>query len=275
MTFSEVKKKINLVGNTSVGKTSLILRYVNDMYDEKYLKTLGTNIYSKSVKTMGAEVKLIIHDIMGEKSYKSLQHNAFYLSSGAIMVADVTDKGSLEDLINYWMPRYQSIAGEDKPLYLVINKIDLEDKEITEDMITDDISVHFEDIFFTSAKTGEGVKGAFHELAISVLLMMRRGPVKDEGELEDIEIYSTKDFLGEIFNLTSRLDKYNTSVQNELLNKSDISKDILDEDIDEKRAIKFARLLENWCEDSGNVEAAAKIRDMIYQFTGKFRHKHI
>ena len=116
MTIREIKKKVNLLGSPSVGKTSLVLRFVNDMYDEKYLKTIGTNIYTKNVKAMGTDIKLIIHDIMGEKSYESVQKTTFNKSDGAILVADVTDRNTLDELMDYWIPRYRDIAGDDKPM---------------------------------------------------------------------------------------------------------------------------------------------------------------
>ncbi len=270
MAKREVKKKINLLGNPSVGKTSLILRFVNDMYDDKYLKTLGTNIYTKEVKTMGANMKLVIHDIMGEKSYESVQKSVFSMSSGAILVADVTSRKTLDDIIDYWIPRYQDIAGDDKPMYLAVNKTDLENKEITKDIIIDEISSHFNDVFFTSAKTGKGVRGAFHELAISVLLMMHRAEENTFDEDDNTEMDTTKDFLGAIFTLISDLEEFTPVVQREILKKSGIDEKYLDQHIKEEKAIAFAGELENWCERSGNIEAAEKIRDIIYQFSGKY-----
>ncbi len=267
----EIKKKINLLGNPSVGKTSMILRFVNDMYDDKYLKTLGTNIYTKNVKTMGANVKLIIHDIMGEKSYESVQRTTFNRSNGAILVADVTSKKTLDDIIDYWIPRYEEIAGKDKPMYLAINKMDLPNKAITQEIITDDISSHFKDIFFTSAKTGDGVRGAFHELAISVLLMMRRTEERRIEREEIMEIETTKDFLGAIFTLMSNIDDFTASVQQDILKKSGIDERHLDEHIKEENAVKFARELEEWCVRGGNMVTAEKIRGVIHQYIGKYR----
>jgi len=155
----DIKRKVNLIGEHGVGKTSLILRFVENVFGEEYLKTVGTNVYTKKVPVTGSEVKLVMYDIMGESDFKSVQDMAFEKSTGAIAVADITREETLYKLIDDWLPKYRKSAVHNAPVVLAVNKIDLEDQEITKEEVVENVLHYFNTIFFTSAKTGENVEG--------------------------------------------------------------------------------------------------------------------
>lgn len=168
------KFKICLFGEPAVGKTSLIRRFVYDVFDDKYLSTIGAKVSKKVVSLkLGPEdvkVEMMIWDIMGQESFRQLLKDAyFYGAEGLIGVADITRRSTLYALED-WLKEILPITGE-KPIVLIGNKIDLiENAEWTEKELSD-IAKKFKAIgyFFTSAKTGERVEEAFMILAHKLL----------------------------------------------------------------------------------------------------------
>lgn len=164
------KFKICLFGEPAVGKTSLIRRFVYDVFDDKYLSTIGAKVSKKVVSVVqdseDVKVEMMIWDIMGQESFRQLLKDAyFYGAEGLIGVADITRKSTLYALED-WLREILLITGE-KPLILVGNKIDLVDMAEWGEKELKEISEKFNAIyyFFTSAKTGEGVEEAFMKLA--------------------------------------------------------------------------------------------------------------
>lgn len=154
-------KKINLLGDGGVGKTSLVIRYVKGIFDERYLKTIGINVYSKKV----GEIELQIYDIMGQSGYDSVRRLAIQNSSGALAVCDITRKDTLENLVG-WIEGYRKIVG-DRPIVIAVNKIDLPKNEWEFDVpeiekIVNELGVGY---ILTSAKENKNVDNAFIHLA--------------------------------------------------------------------------------------------------------------
>ena len=98
----KVKVKICLLGDAGVGKTSLIRRYVMDMFDDKYITTLGTKVSKRKlvIKKNDNEFDLTfsIWDILGQEEFKNIQNMALKNSKGAIIVCDITRKKTLENI---------------------------------------------------------------------------------------------------------------------------------------------------------------------------------
>ncbi len=241
------KKKINLLGDPSVGKTSLILRYVNNIFNEEYLKTIGTNIYTKKISTISDEIKLIIHDIMGEKEYSIVQENAFRNSSGAIAVSDITNKKTLENIVDEWIPKYKNIAGN-KPTVLAINKCDLKNKEITFDKILNNERYieNFEYIVFTSAKYGTNVEDLFKKISDVSVYYSKNKKENIEKILLKNEIKTPKDLLSSALALSSELTIMPYKKREEILKESNIDKFKLNEQISESNALYFTSGMSSW-----------------------------
>lgn len=166
-----MKVKICLVGEAAVGKTSLIRRFVLDDFDDKYIQTLGTKVSKKEIDVApwdgneAVKVDMTIWDIMGQKGFRELLKEAyFYGAKGVIAVADVTRKTTLDDLDD-WIDGVYSVTGK-IPIQFMANKWDLKDQaEIGDDEMVQATRAYDSPYFFTSAKTGEGVEGAFQDLA--------------------------------------------------------------------------------------------------------------
>jgi small GTP-binding protein len=165
-----MKAKICLVGEAAVGKTSLIRRYVLDVFEDLYIATLGAKVTKKGVLLPGQDdgsdlkVNLMIWDIMGEKGFRELLKEAyFHGAQGILAVCDVTRKDTLFELKN-WIDAVTKVTGE-VPVRFVANKTDLKseaqfgEEEVRE--LSEGIGSSY---LMTSARTGDGVEHTFEEI---------------------------------------------------------------------------------------------------------------
>ena len=162
-----ISKKVCMLGGFSVGKTSLVDRYVRSLFSDKYLSTVGVKISKKIVALDGTDVTLVLWDMEGKDIYANVNLSYLRGSMGFFTVADGMRKETLETAVSL-RENALNIAG-DIPSCLLLNKADMKDQwEITEDMLTPltEQGIH---ILYTSAKTGEGVEDAFTYLTKSML----------------------------------------------------------------------------------------------------------
>lgn len=201
-------KNIVLLGDAAVGKTSLIHRFVIDEFDDKYISTIGKKVTKKELILDSpdgqSQMNLMIWDIIGQKGYRYSQATSFYDAKGAIMVADLTRKETLDSVLGYWIPMVLRILGP-IPIVFLGNKADLSDEcEYGLDEI-DKIAKSCEPFgygryaYLSSAKTGENVNLAFQKLG--EILLEKYVPVKLNSGLrlmDKSEITSVKDALDHI-----------------------------------------------------------------------------
>ena len=181
----KVKSKICLIGEKAVGKTSLIRQYVTNMFDDRYITTVGTKVSKKELLIKkpehGFDVKIdmTIWDIMGEKGFRELLKEAyFYGANGVLGVADITREKTLDDLDD-WIDSTLKTAGK-IPLLIAINKTDLEEAVQVGDKEVLQLAKAFNCPFiYTSAKEGNNVEDAFYQLG-EMTLDAQLGFVKPE-----------------------------------------------------------------------------------------------
>lgn len=157
-----IRKKILLLGDFSVGKTSLVRRYVDGAFDDKYLTTIGVKISKKLCTIEGIECELIIWDVEGSTPSKKISLGYYRGASGAIFVGDVTRKVTLDNL-----KEHQEVFLTENPdatFVTAYNKSDML-SEIARDRIELD-----DDTFFTSAKDDVNVEALFTKLMSNMLL---------------------------------------------------------------------------------------------------------
>lgn len=167
-------KKICLLGDNAVGKTSLIRKYVYDTFDDKYIATIGTKTTKKEMTieyfNKRVNVTMMIWDVLGQHDYRNIHERSFKGTSGAMLVCDVTRPDTLEGIKEYWLPALEKVAGN-VPLVFLANKIDLkDDAKFGEKEIRRIAEEHQGFWSLTSAKTGENVDGAFYELGAKVIM---------------------------------------------------------------------------------------------------------
>lgn len=159
----EFTTKLILCGDYSVGKTSLIQRFLNNRFQEKYISTIGVEI-SKKVVVIGEEtsVNFIIWDIGGQRQEMIPYRKRFYNgANAAFIVLDRVRPGNLES-VKFWFDDIKQSIPAEIPVVLVGNKSDLKEQiVISEDDIkrlANEYGFHY---IFTSAKTGENVNDIF------------------------------------------------------------------------------------------------------------------
>jgi len=161
------KYKVVLLGDAAVGKTSLVLRYVRSQFDEKYLKTLGTNVYKKEIieEVDGEQVKSVLQvwDIMGQRAFPSVIKSSLKGANGVIFVCDLTNMNSLGNL-DRWL-RLAFNTPDDSCFVFLANKSDLPDAEFGFFAVKSVADMFQSPFYVTSAKTGDGVEEAFLRIA--------------------------------------------------------------------------------------------------------------
>jgi small GTP-binding protein len=173
-TTKQLKSKICLVGEKSVGKTSLICRYVMNMFDEQYITTIGTRVSKKEVRVLMPErdllidVDMTIWDIMGEKGFRELLKDAyFYGANGILAVADLTRRRTLDGLDD-WIDGVEEVVGK-VPILLAVNKMDMTSSaQFSERDVAQVAKAYDSEFVLTSAKMGDNVEEAFRRLAALV-----------------------------------------------------------------------------------------------------------
>ena len=110
-TSFDEKLKLMVIGETRVGKTSLIKKYTRDVFGGTYLTTVGIDFQEKIVKIEGKSIKLQIWDTAGEERFRNIAKNYFNTSDGFLLVYDITSKETLEKL-DYWYEQIKENAPE-------------------------------------------------------------------------------------------------------------------------------------------------------------------
>ncbi len=143
-----------MVGDFSVGKTSLTQKFVNNVFSEKYLTTIGVKIDTAIV----GETKLIVWDVAGRDSLSPINSSYLVGAAGIVLVADGTRSNTVNDLSSIW-DTVKSRIGE-VPVVVALNKADLDDWSVT-DQSYSFFSEKGWDVFSTSAKNDQNVSEIF------------------------------------------------------------------------------------------------------------------
>jgi small GTP-binding protein len=163
-----LQKKVCLLGGFGVGKTSLVQRYVQSIFSDKYLTTVGVKIEKKMVNVGAAEVALILWDIAGEDDVNGIRTSYLRGAAGYLLVVDVT-RGETLEVAKSIQALVTSEIGS-VPFLFLFNKTDLkEDWDLPEQSL-EDLKDAGHEVLRTSAKTGEGVEEAFQTLAQRMVL---------------------------------------------------------------------------------------------------------
>ncbi len=161
------KRKICMLGAFSVGKTSLVSRFVHSLFSEKYHTTVGVKIDKKIVTVGGEDISLLIWDIYGEDDIQEVRMSYVRGAAGYLLVVDGTRRDTL-DIARRIRKRVESDIGS-VPFVLLVNKADLTDDWVFDDETLAELQAQDWTVIRTSAKTGEGVEEGFQHLASTLV----------------------------------------------------------------------------------------------------------
>ena len=188
-----LRKKVCLLGDAAVGKTSLIRRYVHNQFDEKYITTIGTNVSKKDMRIVlkqpdntiqNYDLTVAIWDIIGQKELQSFNLNYFRNANGGLVICDITRRDTLESLIMWTSSLFNTIGKV--PLVFLANKYDLRGKaEFDINDLAKTASQFNAPNFLTSARTGENVEQAFYMLGEAMVKQgqAQTGPADDVSKI--------------------------------------------------------------------------------------------
>ena len=163
----ELKFKILIIGDSAVGKTSLLLKYVDNFFPETHMATIGVEYKTKNIETSKYKVILHLWDTAGQERFKSITKSFFNNANGIVFVYDITSKESFDGVKN-WIKDAEPYGKFES--ILCGNTIDLEKKrEVKIDSLKEYGLKKKIDVFETSAKTGVKVNDAFEKLVDLVI----------------------------------------------------------------------------------------------------------
>lgn len=177
--------KILLLGDSGVGKTSLMLRFADNRFEENLIGTAGVDFKVKYVEEKGVKTKCQLWDTAGQEKFHVITKSYYRGAHGIALVFDVTDKRSFEKL-GYWMENIKSEANEEVNLILLGNKTDKSDRVISVDAAKDLAEKHGYKYFDTSAKTAHNVSKAFETIARVIVADLKKKEEKHKAKSDSL-----------------------------------------------------------------------------------------
>ena len=195
MTEVDYVFKLLTLGESSVGKSSIILRFTNNQFNEQLLSTTGIDFRTKIIDYKEQKIKLVIYDTSGQERYRTIAANYYKNADGILFVYDITNENSLT--FKYWLEQIQEKSSV-KSIILFGNKTDLEnvEEEKKERKITFEEGKKIADqyglkLFEGSAKQGININEAIEEL---VGLIYKEKKIKAKGEKKEEKKQNVKLF---------------------------------------------------------------------------------
>ena len=187
--------KLLTLGESSVGKSSIILRFTNNQFNDQLLSTTGIDFRTKIIDYKEQKIKLVIYDTSGQERYRTIAANYYKNADGILFVYDITNEDSLT--FKYWLEQIQEKSSV-KSIILFGNKTDLEnvEEEKKERKITFEEGKKIADqyglkLFEGSAKQGININEAIEEL---VGLIYKEKKIKAKGEKKEEKKQNVKLF---------------------------------------------------------------------------------
>ena len=179
-----------IVGNSGVGKSCLLIRFAEGHYDETYLSTIGVDFKFMVLLVDGKNVKFQIWDTAGQERFRTITSAYYKGSHGILLVFDLTDKKSFDDIDRFWRAEVESYAEKEVAMYLVGNKADMADRrevdrETAEKYAEGRGMVYFE----CSAKEDDNVADIFLDFARR---MMKKEQDKAPKKPQNVQVKNTK-----------------------------------------------------------------------------------
>ena len=182
----EMMFKVVLVGDSFVGKTNIMSKYLKNEFHEDSKATVGVEFGSKQFNVEGHSIKAQIWDTAGQERYKAITSAYYKGAKGAFVVYDITRKSSFES-IDKWVSDLTAAADKKLTIVVIGNKCDLEDqRQITKEQGEEKAGKLEVAFMETSALSGENLDKAF-EMMINEIFKKCHEEMLSEGEVDIIE----------------------------------------------------------------------------------------
>lgn len=156
--------KLLIVGESGVGKTCILLRFAEDLFEENFLTTIGVDFKVKQITVDDKQIKLQIWDSAGQERFKNITMSYYRNCSGIIIVYDVTNHNSFEK-VGEWIEEVRRYVPT-VPLMIIGNKCDMEDKRQVSTEEGRELAAKYNLIFLeTSAKNNTNIENTFTDLS--------------------------------------------------------------------------------------------------------------
>ncbi len=171
--MTQVSKKVCLLGDFAAGKTSLVRRFVLNVFDDKYLSTIGVKVSRKSVMVPAGDgvvdLTMLLWDLAGSEEFNAVRASYLRGAHGAVLVCDLTRPATLASLDGYARDLL-SVAPQARRLVLAANKVDLvEERRLDQADLERAAERLAAPLFLTSARAGDDVEALFRHLARAML----------------------------------------------------------------------------------------------------------
>jgi small GTP-binding protein len=160
--------KFIVIGNSGVGKTAILKRLIDDVFVPENQSTIGVEFLASVLEIDGQSIRLQIWDTAGQERFRSIAKAYFRSAMGVILVFDLTERRSFDDL-NRWLSDIHQLCDPNAVTTLIGNKLDLKNRAITTTEAESFAQLHQLTYFETSALGGDNIKEAFHRTAATIL----------------------------------------------------------------------------------------------------------
>jgi len=162
-----MQKKICMLGSFAVGKTSLVRRFVSNVFSDHYHTTIGVTVEKKSVTVNDQEIVLMLWDLYGEDEFQKVRDSYLRGSSGYILVMDGTRKATVDTALALQQTAARTVGTV--PFVSIINKADVRSEWEIDERAIEQLRERGWPVLFGSAKLGQGVEELFAQLATQIV----------------------------------------------------------------------------------------------------------
>ncbi|CAL1536585.1 unnamed protein product [Lymnaea stagnalis] len=189
-TLGEYIFKVIIVGDSSVGKTSMLLRYTDDCFNESFITTIGVDFRIKSIEVSGVTAKMHLWDTAGQDRFRNITSSFYRGADCVLLVYDVTDMHSFTNL-NTWLNDVQRYGTEHSLVLLVGNKLDMAGRRVVSEaearQFAESAGLRYVE---TSAKDATNIHDAFTSVALELV----------ERRKQDLRPQAARDFNVDLTN---------------------------------------------------------------------------